>query len=59
MALRAQNVIGLYGIAAVAAFAVMHQLTLFQSDFELLLVTVDLQQRRSKQGVGDHPEIPE
>ena len=50
MAVRAQHVIGLNGVTAVGAFAIVHELALLEGHLELLLVTVDLQQGgRSRQ----------
>ena len=49
VAVRAQHIIGLDRVAAVGAFAILHELALLQRDLELLLVAIDLQQRRTKQ----------
>ena len=54
MAVRAQDVIGLHGIAAVGALAIVHELTLLERHLELLLVAVDLQQGRTQQAVRDN-----
>ena len=68
MAIRAHDVISLDRITARCALAVFHELTLFKGDLKLLFVTVDLQQRRTKQAVRDdaqqrnesdnRPEVP-
>ena len=43
VAVRAQHIIGLDRVAAVGAFAILHELALLQRDLELLLVAIDLQ----------------
>ena len=48
MAVRAKNVIVLDGVAAIRALAILHQLSLLQGDFKLLLITINLHQRRAK-----------
>ena len=53
MAVRAQHVVGLDGIAAIRAFAVVHELALLEGNFQFLLVAVDEQQRRAQQAVRD------
>ena len=53
VAVRAQHIIGLDRVAAVGAFAILHELALLQRDLELLLVAIDLQQRRTKQAIRD------
>ena len=53
VAVRAQHEVGLHRIAAVRALAVLHELALLERDLQLLLVAVDLQQRRAQQAVGD------
>ena len=56
VAVRAQHEVGLHRIAAVRALAVLHELALLERDLQLLLVAVDLQQRRAQQAVRDDAE---
>ena len=53
VAVWAQHIIGLDRVAAVGAFAILHELTLLQRDLKLLLVAIDLQQRWTKQAIRD------
>lgn len=54
LAIWANDIIGINGITASRAFAIHHQLALFERDFELLLVTVYAKQRWSQKDVCDH-----
>ena len=56
VAVRAQHEVGFHRVAAVRALAVLHELALLQRDLQLLLVAVDLQQRRAQQAVRDDAE---
>ena len=56
VAVRAQHEVGLDGIAARGALAVLHELALLERDLQLLLVFVQLQQGRAQQAVGDNAE---
>ena len=56
MAVRAQNVIGFDGITACATFAVFHELPLLERNFQLLLVTIDLQQWWTEQAIRNDSE---
>ena len=53
VAVRTQHIIGLDRIAAVGAFAILHELALLQGNLEFLFVAIDLQQGRTKQAVRD------
>lgn len=56
VAVRAKQVVVLDWVTAVGAVAVVHELTLLESYLELLLLVVDLHQRRTEQHVSDNTD---
>lgn len=53
MTIRADGIVRFYGIPAIRALTILHELTLLERHFELLLITVDAQKRWTQQAIRD------